>query len=155
AVSALDVSIQAQILNLLKKLQDELDLTFVFIAHGLPTVRHISDRIAVMYLGKVVELADKNELFDNPLHPYTHGLLLSVPVPDPELRKDDPTTMKGEIPSPSNPPSGCHFHPRCKFATEKCKELVPEFREIIDNHYLACHHPLIKEDNEVFDTSND
>lgn len=151
AVSALDVSIQAQILNLLKKLQDDLNLTFIFIAHGLPTVRHISDRIAVMYLGRVVELADKNELFDNPLHPYTYGLLDAVPIPDPKLRKEDNSTIKGEIPSPSNPPSGCHFHTRCEFATELCSEESPAFQEIEANHYIACHHPLINKNNQILE----
>lgn len=141
AVSALDVSIQAQILNLLKKLQKEMDLTYIFIAHGLPAVRHISDRIGVMYLGRMVELADRDELFVNPLHPYTHALLDSVPIPDPKLRKTH-QLIEGEIPNPSNPPTGCHFHPRCLYATDLCKKESPEYREILPRHSVACHHPL-------------
>lgn len=141
AVSALDVSIQAQILNLLKKLQRELNLTYIFIAHGLPVVSHISDRIGVMYLGRMVELARRDQIFRKPLHPYTYALLGSVPIPDPRLRKEHPL-IEGEIPNPSNPPSGCHFHPRCPYATELCREKRPEYREIEPNHYIACHHPL-------------
>ncbi|ANU09870.1 oligopeptide/dipeptide ABC transporter ATPase subunit [Planococcus antarcticus DSM 14505] len=152
AVSALDVSIQAQILNLLKKLQKEMDLTYVFIAHGLPAVRHISNRIGVMYLGKMVELASRDELFTHPLHPYTYALLDSVPIPDPKLRKEH-QLIKGEIPSPINPPSGCPFHPRCPFATEKCKIEVPEYREILPNHFVACHYPLLQEDTNVLPDS--
>lgn len=148
AVSALDVSIQAQILNLLKKLQREMGLTYVFIAHGLPAVRHISDRIGVMYLGRMVELADRDEIFEKPLHPYTHGLLDSVPIPDPRLRKEH-QLIKGEIPNPSNPPSGCHFHPRCPYATELCKRDDPEYREVLQNHFVACHYPLIDQNNKV------
>jgi peptide/nickel transport system ATP-binding protein len=142
AVSALDVSIQAQILNLLKKLQKEMDLTYIFIAHGLPAVRHISNRIGVMYLGKMVELAGRDELFEKPLHPYTHALLDSVPIPDPKLRKEH-QLIEGEIPNPSNPPSGCHFHPRCLFATDLCKKDAPIYREILPKHFVACHHPLL------------
>lgn len=141
AVSALDVSIQAQILNLLKKLQRELNLTYIFIAHGLPVVSHISDRIGVMYLGRMVELARRDQIFRKPLHPYTYALLGSVPIPDPRLRKEHPL-IEGEIPNPSNPPSGCHFHPRCPYATELCREKRPEYREIEPNHHIACHHPL-------------
>lgn len=152
AVSALDVSIQAQILNLLKKLQKEMGLTYIFIAHGLPAVRHISDRIGVMYLGKMVELAGRDELFENPLHPYTHALLDSVPIPDPQLRKEH-QLIKGEIPSPSNPPSGCPFHPRCPKATEKCKIDMPEYREVLPDHFVACHHPLLNEDSGVLPDS--
>lgn len=148
AVSALDVSIQAQILNLLKKLQKEMDLTYIFIAHGLPAVRHISDRIGVMYLGKMVELADRDELFEHPLHPYTHALLDSVPIPDPRLRKEH-QLIKGEIPSPSNPPSGCPFHPRCPYAQAKCEIDMPEYREILPAHFVACHYPLVNEDTNV------
>lgn len=153
AVSALDVSIQAQILNLLKKLQKEMGLTYIFIAHGLPAVRHISDRIGVMYLGKMVEMADRDGLFENPLHPYTYALLDSVPIPDPKFRKEH-QLIKGEIPSPINPPSGCPFHPRCPFATEKCKKEVPEYVEILPNHFVACHHPLTKEDTNVLPSSD-
>jgi peptide/nickel transport system ATP-binding protein len=142
AVSALDVSIQAQILNLLKKLQRELGLTYVFIAHGLPAVRHISDRIGVMYLGRMVELSDRDEIFEKPLHPYTQALLDSVPIPDPKLRKEH-QLIEGEIPNPSNPPSGCHFHPRCPYATDRCRQEDPEYREIMPKHFVACHHPLL------------
>jgi len=141
AVSALDVSIQAQILNLLNKLQRELDLTYIFIAHGLPAVRHISDRIGVMYLGKMVELAGRDDLFNQPLHPYTHALLDAVPIPDPKLRKEH-DLIEGEIPSPSNPPSGCRFHPRCPYATDKCSKEEPEYREVLPDHFVACHYPL-------------
>ncbi|MEZ0481476.1 ABC transporter ATP-binding protein [Planococcus sp. SSTMD024] len=154
AVSALDVSIQAQILNLLKKLQKEMDLTYIFIAHGLPAVRHISDRIGVMYLGKMVEMAGRDELFHQPLHPYTHALLDSVPIPDPRLRKEH-QLIEGEIPSPTNPPSGCTFHPRCPYATEHCKEVVPEYREILPEHYVACHYPLVDEDTDVLPHSSE
>ena len=149
AVSALDVSIQAQILNLLKSLQKKLDLTFIFIAHGIPAVKHISDRIAVMYLGRIVELASKEDLFNNPLHPYSYALLDSVPIPDPELRRDNRETVSGEIPSPTNPPQGCHFHPRCKFAQERCKVETPEYREIKKDHFIACHFPLIESSTKV------
>jgi peptide/nickel transport system ATP-binding protein len=142
AVSALDVSIQAQILNLLKKLQREMGLTYVFIAHGLPVVRHISDRIGVMYLGRMVELADRDDIFESPLHPYTQALLDSVPIPDPKLRKEH-QLIEGEIPNPSNPPSGCHFHPRCPYATSLCRSEEPEYKEMRPNHFVACHHPLI------------
>ncbi|SEI89996.1 peptide/nickel transport system ATP-binding protein [Bhargavaea ginsengi] len=148
AVSALDVSIQAQILNLLNRLQKELDLTYVFIAHGLPAVRHISDRIGVMYLGKMVELAGRDELFNNPLHPYSHALLDAVPIPDPKFRKEH-ELIEGEIPSPSNPPSGCRFHPRCPYATAKCREEEPEYREVLPDHFIACHHPLLDEDTSI------
>ncbi|MGE6415248.1 ABC transporter ATP-binding protein [Planococcus kocurii] len=152
AVSALDVSIQAQILNLLKKLQKEMDLTYIFIAHGLPAVRHISDRIGVMYLGKMVELADRDELFEHPLHPYTHALLDSIPIPDPRLRKEH-QLIKGEIPSPSNPPSGCPFHPRCPYVTEKCVDEMPIYREILPNHQVACHYPLLDKDTNILPDS--
>lgn len=140
-VSALDVSIQAQILNLLKKLQKEFDLTYIFIAHGLPAVRHISDRIAVMYLGKVVELADRDSLFKNPTHPYTEALLSAIPIPDPTKRKEH-KLLEGDLPNPSNPPSGCHFHTRCPYAQEICKEVEPKAIEYRENHFAACHFPL-------------
>lgn len=154
AVSALDVSIQAQILNLLKKLQKEMDLTYIFIAHGLPAVRHISDRIGVMYLGKMVELADRDELFEHPLHPYTHALLDSVPIPDPRLRKEH-QLIKGEIPSPMNPPTGCPFHPRCPYAQANCSVDVPEYRELLKDHYVACHYPLVDKDTNVLPDPTD
>ncbi|MEC0183775.1 dipeptide ABC transporter ATP-binding protein [Paenibacillus peoriae] len=140
-VSALDVSIQAQILNLLKELQQQFELTYIFIAHGLPSVKHISDRIAVMYLGKIVELADRDELFARPQHPYTKALLDAVPVPDPRLRKER-ITLTGEIPNPANPPAGCTFHTRCPYAQEKCREQSPLLEEHTPGHVAACHFPL-------------
>ncbi|MCC3649408.1 MULTISPECIES: ABC transporter ATP-binding protein [Bacillaceae] len=138
AVSALDVSIQAQILNLLKKLQKQFKLTFLFISHDLSVVRHISDRVMVMYLGKVVEIAEKKEMFDSPLHPYTKALLSSIPVPDPTLKRDR-VILKGDVPSPIDPPEGCRFHTRCPFAAEKCKQEEPPLRELVNNHFVSCH----------------
>ena len=139
AVSALDVSIQAQVINLLEDLRDEFDLTYLFIAHDLSVVRHLCHRVAVMYLGKLVELADCDELFDNPLNPYTQALLGSVPIPDPEIeRQREHRVIEGEVPSPMNPPSGCVFHPRCPKAVENCKEEMPELREIKPGHWVAC-----------------
>lgn len=144
-VSALDVSIQSQILNLMVKLQKELNLTFIFIAHGLPVVKHISDRIAVMYLGKIVEFTTKEQLFEQPRHPYTEGLLSAVPIPDPTLRdKKQRIIIEGDLPSPLNPPSGCRFHPRCAYAQENCKSIEPELKEVATGHYVSCHHPLEK-----------
>ena len=139
AVSALDVSIQAQVINLLEDLRDEFDLTYLFIAHDLSVVRHLCHRVAVMYLGKLVELAECDELFDNPLNPYTQALLGSVPIPDPEIeRQREHRVREGEVPSPMNPPSGCGFHPRCPKAVENCKEEMPELREIKPGHWVAC-----------------
>lgn len=139
AVSALDVSIQAQVINLLEDLRDEFDLTYLFIAHDLSVVRHLCQRVAVMYLGKMVELADCDELYDNPLHPYTKALLDAVPIPDPTIEAGRAhTVIKGEIPSPINPPSGCVFHPRCSVAVEGCSKSVPEFREVKPGHWVSC-----------------
>ncbi len=144
-VSALDVSIQSQILNLLAKLQKELNLTFIFIGHGLPAVKHISDRIAVMYLGKIVELTTKEKLFLNPMHPYTEGLLSAVPVPDPTQRNlEEKKLLEGDIPSPANPPPGCNFHTRCPYAQEICSKQEPAFEEKSPGQFVACHFPLEK-----------
>lgn len=137
-VSALDVSIQSQILNLLKDLQEQYNLTYVFIAHDLSVVEHISDRVGVMYLGRLVELVDRDGLFERPLHPYTKALLSAVPIPDPTLKRER-ILLKGDIPSPANPPSGCTFHTRCPFAQQLCKDQVPEFRELDEGHFVACH----------------
>jgi oligopeptide transport system ATP-binding protein len=137
-VSALDVSIQSQILNLLKDLQEQYNLTYVFIAHDLSVVEHISDRVGVMYLGRLVELVDRDGLFGGPLHPYTKALLSAVPIPDPTLKRER-IILKGDIPSPANPPSGCTFHTRCPFAQQLCKDQVPEFRELGEGHFVACH----------------
>ncbi|TMK28367.1 MAG: ABC transporter ATP-binding protein [Alphaproteobacteria bacterium] len=139
AVSALDVSIQAQIINLLEDLRDKFNLTYLFIAHDLSVVRHLCQRVAVMYLGRVVELAECDELFDNPLHPYTKALLAAVPVPDPAVEAERAfQPVRGEVPSPINPPPGCVFHPRCPLAIEQCRRVRPELRELRPGHWVAC-----------------
>ncbi|MEM7735162.1 MAG: oligopeptide/dipeptide ABC transporter ATP-binding protein, partial [Deinococcota bacterium] len=138
AVSALDVSIQAQILNLLMDLQTRFNLTYLFIAHDLSVVEHISNRVAVMYVGRLVELAETDELFQNPKHPYTEALLSAVPTTDPDIKMER-IILPGEVANPANPPSGCYFHPRCRYAQDKCKQEIPAWREVSPGHYSACH----------------
>jgi oligopeptide/dipeptide ABC transporter, ATP-binding protein, C-terminal domain len=137
-VSALDVSIQSQVLNLLRNLQQEFGLTYLFIAHNLSVVEHISNRVGVMYLGKMVELADRMELFRRPLHPYTKALISAIPIPNPTIRRER-IILQGDVPSPINPPKGCRFHPRCWMARDICREVEPVFEEKAPGHWSACH----------------
>ncbi len=149
-ISALDVSIQAQVVNLLKDLQEKLGITYLFIAHDLSMVKHISDRIAVMYLGRIMELASSRDLFVNPLHPYTQSLISAIPILDPKkerLRK--PMVLEGEVPSPVNPPSGCVFHTRCPVSDDLCSQEVPEYREINANHFVSCHFAGVRKAAEI------
>jgi oligopeptide transport system ATP-binding protein len=149
-ISALDVSIQAQIMNLMRKLQQDKDLTYLFISHDLRAIRHVSDRVAVMYLGKIAELADAKDIYQEPLHPYSRALISAVPVPDPNIEAERKRIiLKGDVPSPINPPSGCNFHTRCPYAIEQCKQIVPPLVEIKPRHYAACirispEHPNIE-----------
>ena len=143
-ISALDVSIQAQVVNLLDDLKEDLGLTYLFIAHDLSMVRYISDRVAVMYLGRIVELSDRDEIYQHPLHPYTQALISAIPIPDPDKETQrQRIILKGDVPSPANPPQACRFHPRCAYATEICSEVDPEFRNLGTEdrpHWVACHH---------------
>jgi oligopeptide transport system ATP-binding protein len=149
-VSALDVSIQAQIINLLEDLQDEFKLTYVFVAHDLGVIRHVSDRIAVMYLGKIVEIGPAEEVYANPIHPYTLSLLSALPIPDPRANaRRDQIVLEGDIPSPANPPAACRFHTRCPYATEICSTEEPQLIDYGNGHLAACHHPLHREHPEA------
>ena len=148
AVSALDVSIQSQIINLLQDLKEKNNLTYLFITHDLSVVKYISDRIGVMYLGNMVELSDSQELFDHPMHPYTEALLSAIPTTNVDDNREL-VVLEGDIPSPVKPPKGCKFHTRCKYCTEICKNITPEFRELRPNHFVACHHVLGLDDNKT------
>ena len=137
------MSIQAQILNLLVALQKEFELTYIFISHALPSVKHVSTHVAVMYLGRIVEYAKTEDIFSHPRHPYTEGLMSAVPIPDPSLRGKRPKViLEGDLPSPAAPPPGCHFHTRCRYATEECSHTPPKMCEVEPGHFCACHHPL-------------
>jgi oligopeptide transport system ATP-binding protein len=149
-VSALDVSIQAQIINLLEDLQDEFKLTYIFVAHDLGVIRHVSDRIAVMYLGKIVELGPAEEVYSKPIHPYTLSLLSALPIPDPKANAErEQIVLEGDIPSPANPPAACRFHTRCPYATEICSQEEPALVHYGNDHWAACHHPLHREHPEA------
>jgi oligopeptide transport system ATP-binding protein len=149
-VSALDVSIQAQIINLLEDLQDEFNLTYIFVAHDLGVIRHVSDRIAVMYLGKIVEIGPADEVYSDPIHPYTLSLLSALPIPDPRVNAArEPLVLEGDLPSPANPPAACRFHTRCPYATEICSEVEPELVHHGNGHWAACHHPLDRQDSQA------
>ena len=149
-VSALDVSVQAQIVNLLDDLQDEFGLTYLFVAHDLSVVRHVSDRIAVMYLGKLMEVSPAEELYTKPIHPYTEALLAAIPIPDPrENRARERIVVSGEPPNPIDPPSGCVFHPRCPRATDVCRTVEPPLTQYAGGHLAACHHPLNVSEREI------
>jgi peptide/nickel transport system ATP-binding protein len=137
-VSALDVSVQAQVLNLLQDLQSEFDLTYLFVAHDLSVVEHISDHVSVMYVGKLVEMAETEELFSNPMHPYTEALMSAVPKPDPRYRAER-IILEGDVADPANTPSGCYFHPRCRYAVDVCRQVTPELRELAADHFVSCH----------------
>ena len=139
----MDVSIQAQIINLLRELQEKRNLTYLFISHDLSVVEHISDTVGVMYLGGLVETGETDDIFANPLHPYTKALFSAIPMPDPDLKKER-VILEGDIPSPVNPPKGCKFHTRCQYCTEICKHAVPDWVEMEPNHFVACHHPLVE-----------
>ena len=149
AVSALDVSVQAQVLNLLQELKQKLGLTYFFISHNLNVVYQVSDRVGVMYLGKMVEIADYDQLYEKRYHPYTEALLSAIPTTDADDRKKERILLEGDIPSPVNPPSGCKFHTRCRYCQEKCKHEVPEWRDLGNNHYVACHFPLHENNAQV------
>ena len=140
-VSALDVSVRSQVLNLMKDMQENMQLSYLFISHDLSVVRYLCDRIAVMYLGRIVEIASKKELFENPIHPYTKALISAIPIPDVKV-KTKRIILKGDVPSPIDPPTGCRFHTRCPYATKECAEVMPELKDINSQHQVACIHPI-------------